>query len=239
MCNTMKGKKAPARAAKPSADAAAPVAPSAGAAAPTAPVAKVSAAIATAPSTAPAAPAAAKVVSKAVPAVATQPVATETRASAPVVPSDAASSDATPFVIPEVPELDLAPRVPGEDISVVTSPESVAPHTVVGAPVSPSVIGKAHRSTKPAEAAPAAVVKPPVRHTIQPASSPPLMNVPKRPENVRAIGQTLTPTKTALSGPQVIRVEQAEVLPVPRPRPAGGPGGPGFGGSRFGGAGGA
>ena len=237
-----KGKKAPARAAKTTTDAAAPVAPSAGAVAPTAPVvANAPAVSAAAPSTAPAAPAAAKVVSKAVPAVATQPVATETRASVPVVSSDAASSDATPFVIPEVPELDLAPRVPGEDISVVTSPESVAPHTVVGAPVSPSVIGKAHRSTKPAEVAPAAVVKPPVRHTIQPASSPPLMNVPKRPENVRAIGQTLTPTKTALSGPQVIRVEQAEVLPVPRPRVtgAGGPGGPGFGGSRFGGAGGA
>ena len=224
-----KGKKAPARAAKPSTDAAAPVAPSAGAAAPSAPVAKVSAATASAPSTAPAAPA----------AVATPHVASETPAKTPAISSDAASSDATPFVIPEVPELDLAPRVPGEDISVVTSPESVAPHTVVGAPVSPSVIGKAHRSTKPVEVAPAAVVKPPVRHTIQPASSPPLMNVPKRPENVRAIGQTLTPTKTALSGPQVIRVEQAEVLPIPRPRPAGGPGGPGFGGSRFGGAGGA
>ena len=237
--STAKGKKAPARAAKTTADAAAPVAPSAGAVAPTAPVvANAPAVSAAAPSTAPAAPAAAKVVSKTVPAVATQPVATETRASAPVVSSDAASSAATPFVIPEVPELDLAPRQPGEDISVVTSPESVAPHTVVGAPVSPSVIGKAHRSTKPVEAAPAAVVKPPVRHTIQPASSPPLMNVPKRPENVRAIGQTLTPTKTALSGPQVIRVEQAEVLPVPRPRVTGGPGGPGFGGSRFGGAGG-
>ena len=234
-----KGKKAPARAAKTTTDAAAPVAPSADAATPTAPVAKVSAAVATAPSTAPAAPAAAKVVSKSVPAaVAPQPVASETPAKTPAVSSDASSAAATAFVIPEVPELDLAPRVPGEDISVVTSPESVAPHTVVGAPVSPSVIGKAHRSTKPAEPAPAAVVKPPVRHTIQPASSPPLMNIPKRPENVRAIGQTLTPTKTALSGPQVIRVEQAEVLPVPRPRPAGGPGGPGFGGSRFGGAGG-
>ena len=237
-----KGKKAPARAAKTTTDAAAPVAPSAGAVAPTAPVvANAPAVSAAAPSTAPAAPAVAKVVSKAVPpaAVATPHVASETHATTPVVSSDAASSDTTPFVIPEVPELDLAPRLPGEDISVVTSPESVAPHTVVGAPVSPSVIGKAHRSTKPVEAAPAAVVKPPVRHTIQPASSPPLMNVPKRPENVRAIGQTLTPTKTALSGPQVIRVEQAEVLPIPRPRPAGGPGGPGFGGSRFGGAGGA
>ncbi|MEI6475077.1 MAG: translation initiation factor IF-2 [Planctomycetota bacterium] len=229
--STAKGKKAPPRTTKPSTDSATGTEATA-----TAPEV-----IAGTDSSATAAPAAANVVAKTAPVVAaTMPeAATEVHAptakSAPVaVPSVAAFS----MVIPEVPELDLAPRLPGEDISVVTSPESVAPHTVVGAPVSPSVIGKAHRSTKPAEPVPAVVVKPPVRHTIQPASSPPLMNVPKRPEIVRAIGQTLTPTKTALSGPQVIRVEQAENLPVPRPRPAGGPGGPGFGGSRFGGSGG-
>jgi translation initiation factor IF-2 len=147
-----------------------------------------------------------------------------------------------------VPELDLAPRLPTEDISVVTSPESVAPHTVVDAPVSPAVLGKAHKSTRLVEAvappapaaapvrpAPSLITKPPVRHTIQPAAAPPTMNVPKRPEVVRAIGQALTPTKSALSGPKVIRVEQPEVLPTPRPRTFGGPGAPG--GPRFGGAG--
>ena len=151
-------------------------------------------------------------------------------------------------VVAEVPELDLAPRLPTEDISVVTSPESVAPHTVVDAPVSPAVLGKAHKSTRLVEAvvpaAPAAapvrpaaslITKPPVRHTIQPAAAPPTMNVPKRPEVVRAVGQALTPTKSALSGPKVIRVEQPEVLPTPRPRTFGGPGAPG--GPRFGGAG--
>ena len=153
-----------------------------------------------------------------------------------------------PVPVVEVPELDLAPRLPTEDISVVTSPESVAPHTVVDAPVSPSVIGKAHKSTRLVEAivpaapapapvrpAPSLITKPPVRHTIQPAAAPPTMNVPKRPEVVRAVGQALTPTKSALSGPKVIRVEQPEVLPTPRPRTFSGPGAPG--GPRFGGAG--
>jgi len=231
--STAKGKKAPTQTTKPSTDSAVVTTAEATATAP-----KV---IAGTDSSATAAPAAAKIVAQtASVAAATKPVAaTEVHApTAKSAPVAAPSVAALSIVIPEVPELDLAPRLPGEDISVVTSPESVAPHTVVGAPVSPSVIGKAHRSTKPAEPVPAVVVKPPVRHTIQPASSPPLMNVPKRPEVVRAIGQTLTPTKTALSGPQVIRVEQAENLPVPRPRPPGGPGGPGFGGSRFGGSGG-
>ncbi|MFO0962385.1 MAG: translation initiation factor IF-2 [Phycisphaerales bacterium] len=45
----------------------------------------------------------------------------------------------------------------------------------------------------------------------------------------------VAPVKTALSGPKVIRVEQPENLPAPRPRTFGGPGGPGAG--RFGGSG--
>jgi translation initiation factor IF-2 len=175
----------------------------------------------------------------AAPAAPAAPVKTVAPAAPEVVESTAA------VVIPDAPGLDLAPRLPTEDVSVVTSPESVAPHAVVDAPISPTVIGKAHRSTKPVEPAPAVVTKPPVRHTIQPASAPPTMNVPKRPEVVRAIGTTLTPTKTALSGPKVIRVEQPEVLPTPRPRPLGAPGGfgggpgGGPGGGRFGGGGGA
>ncbi|MFM8640116.1 MAG: translation initiation factor IF-2 [Planctomycetota bacterium] len=172
-------------------------------------------------------------------AVALAPVA----APAPVAARPVVAAPAVPEPSAEAAGLDLAPRLPGEDIAVVTGPESVAPHTVVDAPVSPAVLGKAHRSTKPVEAiAPAAparpasslITKPPVRHTIQPAAAPPTMNVPKRPEVVKAIGQTLTPTKTALSGPKVIRVEQPEMLPTPRPRTFGGPG---VGGPRSGGAG--
>ena len=233
-----KVKKAPARAAKTGATTVVEVA-AAPSAATAVPVVSATGVVAGTTSPVTAAPAAAKIVAKSAPVAAGTKQVAATDVGATVAATTAAPMDvATPIVIPEVPELDLAPRLPGEDISVVTSPESVAPHTVVGAPVSPSIIGKAHRSTKPVEPMPAVVAKVPVRHSIQPASSPPLMNVPKRPEVVRAIGQTLTPTKTALSGPQVIRVEQAENLPTPRPRPAGGPGGPGFGGSRFGGSGG-
>jgi translation initiation factor IF-2 len=173
-------------------------------------------------------------------------------APAPVAPKPApVAPKPVPVVAEPVPtdaELDLAPRAPGEDPSMVVSPESAAPHTVVDAPVSPAVIGKAHRSTKPAPAAapaparpamppvapPTVITKPPVKHTIQPAAAPPTMNVPRRPEVVRAVGQTLTPQKTALSGPKVIRVEQPEVLPTPRPRTA--PPGGAFG-NRFGGGG--
>ena len=164
---------------------------------------------------------------------------------APVVPEPAPVAEVKvekapePEPVPTDRELDLGPRLPGEDPSVVVSPESAAPHAVVDAPVSPAVLGKAHRSTRPVEAAPAkpapaVITKPPVRHTIQPASAPPTMNVPKRPEVVRPVGQSIAPTKTALSGPKVIRVETPDVLPAPRPRPA--PGGPGFG-PRFGGGG--
>ena len=189
--------------------------------------------------------------------------ATEPAAEAPVpVPVPAVAVPATPAVVPVAAkasvspvaepaapavepavsdaDLDLAPRLPTEDPAVVVSPESAAPHTVVDAPVSPAVIGKAHKSSKPvtvaaapAKPAPTVITKPPVRHTIQPAAAPPTMNVPRRPDVIRAVGQTLTPQKTALSGPKVIRVEQPEVLPAPRPRPAG----LGFGGPRFGGGG--
>jgi translation initiation factor IF-2 len=160
-------------------------------------------------------------------------------------PAPVAAPASAPAPVAEAAVLDIAPRLPTEDVGVVTSPESAAPHAVVDAPVSPAVIGKAHRSTKPAEPvappapakpAPAVITKPPVKHSIQPASAPPTMNVPKRPEVVKAVGQALTLQKTALSGPKVIRVEQPDQLPAPRPRTFGGPGGPGAG-PRFGGAG--
>ncbi len=152
----------------------------------------------------------------------------------PAMPAAAAAAAAAVDAV-----LDVPTHLPTEDVSVVVSPESSAPHTVVDAPVSPTVIGKAHRSAKPVEvpaAAAPAPVKPPVRHTIQPATAPPTMNVPRRPDVVKPIGQMVAPVKTALSGPKVIRVEQPEVLPAPRPRPAfgTGPGGPA---GRFGGAG--
>jgi hypothetical protein len=54
------------------------------------------------------------------------------------------------------------------------------------------------------------------------------MNVPSRPTSVAPAGPQLqSPTKTALSGPRVIRVEQPDILPKPRSASTGtGPGGP-------------
>ncbi|MFM9144112.1 MAG: hypothetical protein ACKORL_01760, partial [Phycisphaerales bacterium] len=188
-----------------------------------------------------AAPAAVEAAAPAAPAAPTPaPVATPAPAPVaapvapkPVAPKPVAPKPVAPVLVEPMPtdaELDLAPRAPGEDPAMVVSPESAAPHAVVDAPQSPAVIGKAHRSTKPAPAPakpaapavppPTVITKPPVKHTIQPATAPPTMNVPRRPEVVRTVGQTLTPQKTALSGPKVIRVEQPEVLPTPRPRTA-------------------
>ncbi|MBM4052638.1 MAG: translation initiation factor IF-2 [Planctomycetes bacterium] len=70
-------------------------------------------------------------------------------------------------------------------------------------------------------------------------------NVPRRPEVVKPAGQMLSqPTKTALSGPKVVRVEEPDRVATPRPRTGPGTTGPGSpgristrAGSGFGGAG--
>ncbi|MFO0784130.1 MAG: translation initiation factor IF-2 [Phycisphaerales bacterium] len=197
------------------------------AAAPAAPVAAPAAPVA-----APAAPVAA---APAAPAPAPAPVA----AAAPAAPAPAAPAPSAPV------RDDIAPRLPGEGVEVVTSPDSAVMHPAVDAPVTPAVIGKAHRApARPAEAAPAAgavsggpggssrqtITRPPAGHTIAPASKPPVMNVPRRPDVVKPVGTMLDqPVKTALSGPKVIRVEQPDNLPAPRRMPPGGTGmrGPG------------
>ena len=75
------------------------------------------------------------------------------------------------------------------------------------------------------------------------AGSSPVMNVPTRPSIVGPVGPQLgSREKTRLSGPQVIRVEQADNLPTPPPMRRTGPGGtasPGGYGSSGGSSGGA
>ncbi|MFM9098672.1 MAG: hypothetical protein ACKOQW_10310, partial [Phycisphaerales bacterium] len=132
-----------------------------------------------------AAPTAVEAAAPAAPAApAPAPVATPAPApvAAPVAPKPVAPKPVVPVVVEPMPTdaaLDLAPRAPGEDPARVVAPESAAPHAVVDAPQSPAVIGKAHRSTKPAPAPakpaapavppPTVITKPPVKHTIQPA----------------------------------------------------------------------
>ncbi len=63
-------------------------------------------------------------------------------------------------------------------------------------------------------------------------------NTPDRPDVVTPIGRKLDePKKTSLSGPRIIRVEQPEAVPPPRPRGPRGPGGPGGPGGSGGGPG--
>ena len=70
-------------------------------------------------------------------------------------------------------------------------------------------------------------------------TAPPTMNVPKRPDFVRPVGPKLeVPTKSALAGPRVVRIEQPDQLPTPRPRSAPGTSGPGMGGGMRSGTGG-
>ncbi|MFM7260878.1 MAG: translation initiation factor IF-2 [bacterium] len=75
---------------------------------------------------------------------------------------------------------------------------------------------------------------PPPANLVASPSAAPVMNVPQRPSIVGPAGKQLeSKEKTKLSGPQVVRVEQADNLPTPPPMRRVGPGmgGPGAGGS--------
>ncbi len=93
----------------------------------------------------------------------------------------------------------------------------------VKAPESDGVDESAGAATaEPAEKAPEAPAAP------APASAP-RMNVPSRPKVVKPVGPKVEPKRVELSGPRVIRIEEPEHLPAPRPRRTpGGPGGPGM-----------
>ncbi|MBM4100867.1 MAG: translation initiation factor IF-2 [Phycisphaerae bacterium] len=83
------------------------------------------------------------------------------------------------------------------------------------------------------------VTAPPPRPPAPPKPIVPApMNVPTRPVRPRNLGEQLQqPAKTALSGPKVIRVEQADQVSTPRPRSPFGPSRPPFGRSPMGGGG--
>jgi len=75
---------------------------------------------------------------------------------------------------------------------------------------------------------------PPIRTPVLKPGPPPVFNVPTRPKDVRPVGPRLEqPLKSLMSGPKLIRVEQPENLPAPRPRT----GPPMSRGPRFGGGG--
>ncbi len=109
---------------------------------------------------------------------------------------------------------------------------------------SPEAAEPAEKS--PAKPAPAKAAKPKASETDEPSEipdagpqepppPPPTMNVPKRPKIVGPVGPQVQPKRVELSGPRVIRIEEPESLPAPRPRR--GPVGPGVAGGAGAGAG--
>jgi translation initiation factor IF-2 len=183
-------------------------------------------------------------------------VAPEAPAPVSVAPSAPSGTSTQAPAGTGIVEADIAPRLPTEGVEITTSPSTAAMRPAMDAHEAPAVLGKAHRApVRPMEPAPGGtpaapgttgssgaaaprqvVTRPPVQHSIAPATAPPVMNVPRRPDVVKPVGTMLDrPVKTALSGPQVIRVEQPDNLPAPRRAPIGG--GAFGGGPRAGGAG--
>ncbi|MBL9140396.1 MAG: hypothetical protein JNK53_00895, partial [Phycisphaerae bacterium] len=162
---------------------------------------------------------------KSEPVAAPAAIASAAPAASSVAPTVAAPTDDSGGEA----EGNSATRLPTEGAEVVMSADSASMQTAIDAPSSPTIIGKAHRApvrpietpaptnSPAARAGGAAARQQPVQHTIAPASAPPVMNVPKRPDVVKPVGQMLErPVKTAMSGPQVIRVDAPDNLPAPR-----------------------
>jgi translation initiation factor IF-2 len=142
----------------------------------------------------------------------------------------------TPVIKPVVPVAVEAPKPAAEPVAIAPAPAPaptpVAPKAVVPAPapvapMPPRTGGDGGAPVKP-------TTPPPTRGPVLKPGPPPVINVPTRPKEVRPVGPRLEqPVKTAMSGPKLIRVEQPENLPTPRPRT----GPPLSRGPRFGGAG--
>ena len=128
---------------------------------------------------------------------------------------------------PGVPEVTIAAEAP----AVVDEPEAAAE--------SIQVEKAPHAPAAPAELKPAAVapVKPAVPHVAQvpqkpvrPAVMPRgIQNVPTRPTVVSPVGPRVQPAPAQMQGPRVVRMEQPDNLPAPRPRMPRQMSGPGMG----------
>ena len=112
----------------------------------------------------------------------------------------------------------LAPRTP-----------PAAPGTTGGTPPSAGPGSTGTGPSGPAGTTPPSSARPTWRPSdTGPRAAP---NVPRRPDIIKPAGQMLSqPSKTALSGPRVVRVEEPDRLAAPRPRTGPGTGGPGAGG---------
>lgn len=143
---------------------------------------------------------------------------------------------------PEAPAAAPAPApvpAPAPTRASVTPPAPVAPPAakVIAPPSESRSTGEEHpgsggesaRTTPPAPPSPSTPPAAPAKPVpLRPAASAPAapMNVPRRPTVVTPAGPRLqAPTAVKLSGPKVVRIEQAEQVEAPRPRRPG-PAGP-------------
>lgn len=158
--------------------------------------------------------------------VAAAPTQAAPKTAAPKVPSSGAVSAAAGGTT-------AAPSV-GVGIRSSVASGSGASAGTTGAPPSPPSAGGGSASPVLPR-----VTAPPPRPPAPPKPIVPApMNVPTRPTRPRNPGEQLqTPAKTALSGPKVIRVEQADQIAAPRPRSPFGSSRPPFGRSPMGGGG--
>jgi translation initiation factor IF-2 len=147
---------------------------------------------------------------------------------------------ATPVPTPEPkvePKIEAQVEAAPKPAPAPVAPAPVAkPAVPAPAPIRPAAPAPSPRPGGPSDGgAPARpATPPPPRGPVLKPGPPPVINVPQRPKEVRPVGPRLEqPVKTAMAGPKLIRVEQPENLPAPRPRM----GPPLSRGPRFGGAG--
>ena len=177
-------------------------------------------------------------------AAATQPATTSSVAAVPapsttsgVGPGGTAVSGVSPAPVPVLPTRPASARIPA-GLTAKLAPRADAPASTASTAASESPT----TATRRVITAP----PPPPPSMTDTSGAAPVMNVPKRPTNIGPVGPQLgSREKTKLSGPQVIRVEQADNLPTPPPMRrtgttgTGGPGAGGFRGGRTGTGGGA
>ena len=180
---------------------------------------------------------------------ATTPTTTPTTTTPAAHPSESmpVEPDAVPTEVADSPRAVPSPVAPAASVPAASEPEAAAPTVAEPEPRRPRMIAgltaqpasrmqesaAADSSEKPAAepVRPAATRRvitappPPPASLTAPPSAPPVMNVPKRPTVIAPAGERLeVKTKTTLAGPQVVRVEQADNLPVPPPMRRTGPG---------------
>ena len=168
-------------------------------------------------------------------------VAVETAAAVPPAPVAKAASPDAPLdtaasaPVAPAPQLPSAPPASAKPRMIAGLSSKLAPRQDGGVGTAPA--GKPSEGAQPPQEPPQAPRRvitappPPPASLTKTAEAAPVMNVPSRPSVVGPVGPQLgSREKTKLSGPQVIRVEQADNLPAPPPMRRPGTGtGPGTG----------